>query len=512
MSQRSSYTAGLSFGALSFASITIVNFVTTIVVARVYGVRGLGEFALAYAPTGIAWYLSTVKEQAALVRELADLPRRAPRVTGLFAATFTFSTALTTTVALLATPVIFLVFQGPIDRPELILPALVNLAAYTVLTNPGWNLDSLFSAFIAGRELFWIRLHQALAFPLVAVAIGLARPSVWGLVIGTAAASATSLVHRAVVARRFMVLRIGRGELRAGFRTLPDLLRFGVRAAPGTVANGVSNEIGTWVLGASTTLGAVGAYNRAWTLGRRFLEVNYRITEMLLPTLAKRRADGDREGFDRALVDTMRYAVVALGALAAAGGGAAVSIMSLFGPEFRQAAPALALILLMPALTTASTVQSHALFAVDRPLTATVVSFGRMVVTVAATFVLTSAMGTTGTALAIIVGLVVEVAWKTFLVRRHLSRPWSVLWPPRQVLALALAGAAGFVVARQVDGALPFPVDLLPALAAGTAAYALVFWVAGGVGAQDRSRMANLLRLARARRSGPDGARANALS
>jgi O-antigen/teichoic acid export membrane protein len=467
-----------------------VNFATTVIVARVYGLDGMGAFALAAAPAGLAWYLSTVREQAALVRELSSLPARAPRVTGLFAAVLVFSTALTALICVAATPVVIALFEGPIGRPELIAPALAGLAGYVLFTNPGWNFDSVFAAFVAGRDLFWIRLHQSLAFPIIATAIGLWWQDVWGLVIGTAAASATSLVHRAIVARRYMRFRVPWAEVRAGFATLPILLKFGVKAAPGTVAYGISFEIGTWILGATTTLGAVGAYNRATMLGRRLLELNYRISEMLLPTLVQRRAADDRHGFDRAVAETTRYACVLLLLIAAAAGGAAESVMSMFGPGFDQASVALALLLLMPVIATAGTVQSNVLYALDRPLPTTVAGIACMVVTVTLTFALAPPLGIDGVALAVLAGVSADLLWKLVATRRHLTQAWSVLWPWRERAALLAAYPVAFAAAHVVDAALPGIAGLVPAGVVGVVTYVATFVICGGLRPSDRARLA----------------------
>ena len=87
---------------------------------------------------------------------------------------------------------------------------------------------------------------------------------------------------------------------------------------------------------------------------------------MLFPTLVERNYQSDHEGFDRALVDSLRYTAVGLLLPAAAGAGAAYGIMDLFGPGFAAASVALAILLLMPALATMTAIQRHALFAVDR--------------------------------------------------------------------------------------------------------------------------------------------------
>ena len=274
---RASYGSALVFGAMSFGLVAIIGIVSAIVTARIFGVKVIGEYALVYAPTGLVWLLSSIREQAALVRELASLPPREPRVTGLFVAVLTFSTGLTVAVSAIAAVAVWFLFNGAIGQPDLFIPACVSLAVYASIINVGWNLDTIFSSFVSGRKLFWIRLHQAVANVVVAVSLGIVYPSVWSLVIAAAAASASSLVHRLIAVRPLMRMWVPRHVIRGSFATLPDILRFGIRAAPGAVFQGVANELGTWVLGFTGTVAMVGAYNRAWMLGRKFVELSFRI-------------------------------------------------------------------------------------------------------------------------------------------------------------------------------------------------------------------------------------------
>jgi O-antigen/teichoic acid export membrane protein len=498
--KRASYREGVSFGALSFGVMATLGVVSSIVIARMYGVRVLGEFALVMAPANAVWYLSSTRERTAFVRELATQDPRAPRVTGLFSAMLAFSLVLTIAVDAIGIVITYLLFTGPIGQPNLFVPALANMGSYVLLTNTGWNLDAVFSGFRAGRELFWIRLHQSAGFLALAIGAGIVWGGVWGLVLAAAGSAVTALIHRVVAVRRFMRPLVPRADIRDGFRTLPDMIRFGLKILPGSLANGVSNEAGTWTIGVTGSVVGVGAFNRAWTLGRRFIEVNWRITEMLFPTLVERREARDMEGFDRALVDTIRYCAVATLLPAAAGGGAAAAVMELFGADFVRAADALSLILLMPALLIVTSVERYALFAVDRPIVTSAISIARMVVTLGTTVLFTIWLGITGAALGLLAGALIDVVMMSAVTRRHLSRPVHVLWPPREMLVLVLAYGAGFGAARLVDSSVEGLFGLAPALVVGGLAFTGVFWLAGGVNPRDRERLASVTAGVRKRR------------
>jgi O-antigen/teichoic acid export membrane protein len=486
--ERPSFTNAFGFGALSFVVSGVLALGSSILTARIYGINVIGEFALAYAPTGAVWFLSSVREQPALIRLLAPLPLRSPRVTGLFVPVFIFSTGLTVVACGIATVATYFLFQGPIDHPELFLPAVVSLAGYLVFTNPCWNIDGVLVAFRAGRDLFWIRTHQMAVYLGAAAVLSLFWPTVWGLIIATVGSWVTSLVHRLVVAPRWIRWRVPIAEIHSGFRSLPEILRFGLKVTPGSLATGVSDQVGTWVLGAVGSLAAVGAWNRAWALAQRFVELNYRLGEMVFPTLVERHVGEDRLGFDRALMDSLRYVAGSMLLPAAAGGGAAVGIMDLFGPGFSRASTALAIILVVPAIATVATIQVDALLAVGRPLTTTAMSAARLAATVPLTIGLTLAMGVTGAALGITLGYAVQLAVQVGVLRAHLSQPMRLLWPVRQLVGLAAAYGAGYGVSWALDSTLGGIVGVVAGLACGSLAYTVGLLLVGGLLPRDRDR------------------------
>ncbi len=495
-----SYRSGFAFGILSFIAVAVFGVVSTVATARIYGVHIIGQFALVSAPVAALWVLSTAKEQAALIKEITSLPPRHPRVTHLFAAVFTFSTGLTAAMSALVAGVSVLVFRGPLDHPELVAPMLVSLAGYALVTNTGWNIDSIFSAFVAGRQLFWVRLHETLSFLVIATALGLSWTSVWGLVLATIGASFTALIHRAVAARTFARARIGRAGYREGMTALPDLLRFGLKITPGGIAQGISQQAGIWAIGIVSPVALVGAYSRAQTIPDRLQQVNFRIVEILYPTLVGRRAQGDGEGFDRALLDSARYALTGMLLIASVCGGAAHAILTLFGPGFARAAPAFVLLIAYPAMSAVTSAQTQALWSVNRPGLTSFTALGRLALTIALTVLLTPRIGIVGPAIALLAGFLLDIACKTVALRPFLSRSLRLTWPVRERRALVVSYVFGFGVARELERSLPSLGGLLLSLAAGTVAYTGALLLGGGVNARDRDRLGEILALVRSRR------------
>jgi O-antigen/teichoic acid export membrane protein len=498
--ERASYRSGFVFGSLSFFAMAGLGIVSTILTARLYGVRIIGQFALVWAPVAALWILSTIKEQAALVKEITGLPPRHPRVTQLFAVVFMFSSALTFVIAALDALVCWFVFRGPLHAPALFVPALVNIAGYAVVTNTGWNIDAIFSAFVAGRELFWVRLHEVLSFIVIAMAIGSVWRSVWGLVIGTIGGSLTSLLHRILAARPYVRARLSRAEFRAGLRVLPELLRFGLKATPGQIAQGVSQQGGIWALGTVAPVAVVGAYSRALTIPQRLQQASMRITAVLYPTLVGRHTRGDGHGFDRALVDSIRYEMVGMLMIAAAIGGAAHSVLEVFGPGFGRATTALALLVLYPALAAVTVTQTQALWATNRPGLTSVIAMARLAATLTLLVLLTPTLGMTGPAIAMLAGYLAVIVLYGIALRPSMARPLRATWPLRERFALLVAYAAGFAAARVVELAIPSLLGMPLCLVAGAVGYAAAFVLCGGINARDRARLSDAVGWARARR------------
>lgn len=497
--KRGSYRAGFVFGTLSFAFTVGIGFLSTIVTARLYGIDVIGQYALVWAPVAAMWVLSTIKEQQALIKEITGLAPRQPRVTQLFAAVFTFSIGLTVAVATLDAVMCLFVFPGPLNAPELLAPALVSIAGYTVVTNTGWNIDSIFSAFVAGRQLFWVRLNEAISFIVIATALGLAWRSVWGLVIATIGASLAALIHRLVAVRPFIRARLSLVEYRAGLEVLPELLRFGLKAAPGQMAQGISQQGGIWAIGMVAPVAVVGAYSRALVIPRSLQQASMRITEVLYPTLVGRHTEGDGHGFDRAMIDSIRYEVIGMLMLAAAIGGAAHSVLDIFGPGFSRAVPALILLALFPALASVTVTQTQALWAVNRPGLTSIVALIRLAVTIVLLVLLTPSMNMVGPALALLAGFLVVIVLSGGALRHHLTRPLRATWPLRERFVLVAAYAAGFGAAHTVEGIVQSTFALPLCLLAGAVAYTAVLLLCGGLNPRDRARLADVVEWGRAR-------------
>ena len=495
--RRASYREALGYGAMSTVALALFGVVSSIVIARVFKAEVIGEAAIALAPYLALQLLSSFREQAALVRKLATLPPRDPRITGLSVAVMAFSTALVVAVSMMVAAATWWAFNGPIDRPELIAPALTVIAAYALIGNPGWNLNMVLSSFRAGRELFAVKMVSAVSFFVIAIIYGLViEVSVWGLVAATAGSWLVALVHRLALLPAFMRYFVPAEEVRAGFRELPEMIRFSLKLGPGQMAAGISEQSVYWILAVmfKGALGdaLIGAFNRAQQLSKRLIDTRANVVEVLLPTLVERRSHGDHAGFDRALVDSVRYVVIVLLLFAAMAGGAARGVMELYGPGFVPGANALAILMLAPALAAATSIFSNGLIAENRPGHTALAMGARLVVTLAAVIVLANIWGITGAAAGMVIGFAVEAVIQGVLLRRHLSQALTTLWSWSEIVVLAGAYVIAFLLARMVDEAVPGLIGVVPALAVGAISFLAVMFGLRGFNARDRARLAEL--------------------
>ena len=485
----SSYSAGLIFSLASFGLIGTLTLLTSVLSARLYGIKVVGEAALALAPVVVVTLLSTVREQPSMVRELAKLKPRHPRVTGIFFAVFSFSFALTAVVTLLGAIVSYFAFHDLLHNPELLAPAVVALGGYLLIINTSWNIDGVFGAFRAGQELFAVRLHQAVMYGVLIVAFSFVTNTVWGMVWAFLGSWLTALVHRLFLLRRVIRFRVPAADIKAGFSTLRTIVSFGLKMTPGFLAGSLSEVSGTWILGATSSVSAVGAYSRAWSFATNLTEVNWRITEMLLPTLVQHQHAGDPKEFDRVLTESLRYASFGMLLPAAVGGGAAEAIMHIFGAGFGMAAPALRLLLLIPLIQTLTAIQGTALIAHNRPLLTVFAQVVRLVVTLGAGIALTLAYGITGMAIAMVAGSLVCFGIYSTILQFRMGTSVPSLPPLRQLAGLGAAYGSAFAISHFLEQYVHGGLGLIATLLAGLVAYVGVGVGVSGTTHRDRARL-----------------------
>ena len=470
------------------------SLVSSVLLARIYGVTVIGQYALILSVVLFTVVFSTLREQTALVRDLALFDPHDARISGGFYAVFCFSFALTVLVGGIAFLVASAIFRGALDQAGIVPAMGVALLSHLVFERISWTADSVLVSFRRAQELFWLRLMQLIFFSGLAVSFGIfaGYTSIMSLVLANSIAFGVFVLVRLVLVRRYMRFLVPASAIRDGFRRLPGYIRFGIRSI-GISFAAVGRVAPTWVLASIGSIAQVGAYSRAEMITTRVTEGTWRVSEMLLPTLVDRRETGDSEGFDRSLIDTIRYMVIVLVALAASAGGSAIGVMGVFGPGFEEAATALSLLLLLPAINAITMCEKQALYAIDRPLAAGVIAIVELAFILVLSIGLGITFGTTGVATAMVISGVAAAVlfWKAL--RGHLQNGLMHYWSLRELLVVAAAYAAGFGVARLTDAASENHLITALAVALGALAYGIMFLCGGGLNARDKERIRRLL-------------------
>jgi O-antigen/teichoic acid export membrane protein len=500
--ERSSLRTGMGFAATSFVANVVVQLLSSVLTARLYGVDVIGQYALVTAPWLTLIQFSNVDEQTALVRDLAVLPARDVRVGRLFFAVFGFSVGLTTLVAAIVGGLSVAALRGPVDAPELVVPSLIVLAGYVVIENTSWNMDSVFSAFRAGREIFIARFVQATSFLAFSIGLRAVSSSVWPLALATVISFGLAFCTRVVMVRRYLTT-VPLTEVRQGIRELPRILKFGVRLLPGGIAGGIAGQASTWLLGALSSVTTLGAFSRAAGVAIRIQDAGFRLSEMVFPSLVERHHHEDRQGMRDDLSFALRSSGIPLLGLAAVGGGVAAGALSIFGSGFDQADDALAFLLLAYALSVLTLITGIAMVAKDRPLLTTSLVVVRSALIVG--FLVPGVVwwGATGAAAGFALAYVIDIAIRATIVRRMVF-DGSLGAVGRSAVSVVIASVPAFVVARVLDVQLARPFGTVAGGIAGVLVYAAGIVLTKGVTAEERRRtVAALQRRIRARRRQP---------
>jgi O-antigen/teichoic acid export membrane protein len=460
---------------MSFGTIVVITTVTAIITSRLFGITVVGQFALVMGPYALLSLISTVQERTALSRTLATISPTLPRSAALFWVVYVFSFALTAIVSIPVGLAAAYYLSHVVNQPWLVPPMWLTLLGYVFLDNTSWNLDAVFGAYRAGRQMFVARVVQA-AFVLGgSIAMALVTRSVWGLVLPYVASFAVALAVRLAFIQSTMRLSTTRGEIRAARRDLRSMIRFGVRLVPGSLANAISIQAPIWILGALLPIATVGAWSRAYGLAQRLQELFYRVNEVLMPTLSARHGS---TGYTLSLSRSLRTVGPFVTMIATVGAGAANSIMAMFGPGFALASDALRILLFAFAIAGMASMLGAALIAEGRPTAATSSSVVRAVVSVALIFPFAQTWGLSGAAAALLIGAVAQGVMQSVQIGTSGFRREN---GSRVILATGIGGAAGWLTSWAVTQVLPGAVGVLLGLAAGCLAFLVGFGIAGGV-------------------------------
>lgn len=433
----------------------IANFVfglaSAIVTARLFGTEQLGRFALVSAPTILVIQFSSVSEQLGLIQELTKHPRLSPEGSGVFRVVFKMSVLLTFVASAVVLTGSWFYFNSSSSRSDLFAPAALMVAAYIVVDNVSWNLDSVLSAHRAFELQFVARMATVVSLLVLTPLFAVMGRTVWQLAAATITANAIGLIIRAVKIREYVMLDASSVDVAYGRSKLRGIVKFGLAAMPASVSLVVASQSTVWILGVVGTANALGAFSRAMNLAGRMNEVPFRVAGVYYPSQVRNAHHHDLDAMVRALGDTLRLSFVPLMALAAAAGGASFGVLRVFGNDFASADTALVVLLLASLVFFMDVIVGTTLQAMDEPGVVSRGSVVGMVVTLAVVWPMSDRFGATGAATAIAVGQGVSLALKfvaLFDRFEHHLHVRSVVAPVTSALAATMVG---FTVSKVID-------------------------------------------------------------
>lgn len=442
---------GMRWASAGAGANVALGVASALVISRVYPPAVLGQFALAFACVTLLSQLSSLSEQAALVRVLSLEAPRSASGSGVALSTMGMSIVLTTVMAFVVAVAATLYLRHAADGAELVLPALVMLGGYLLIENLSWNLEAVLSAYRAAGALTVARLLQSAVLFAGSVGFAVLQRSVWALVGAYLLAAVTTLLWRAYHTRRYLRLRVPREDLRAGLRQLPSIVRFGLSVLPGSLAQGMTQQLSLWILGATAPVSVVGVYSRAQGITVRISDANYRFAAVMYPSFVRQSTlEGDgglMSGVGRALRGPFTLVAIAM----AAGAGAAHSALRLLGPEYVSAEGALSFLLAAAALGLADTIAGEALTARNSPRTASLGSIAGLVVAASIVVPLAGGHGATGAAAALCAGTATSAMVKFGALGRCTAGHWALRRVAWRAAGLAAGCASVFALMRTVQ-------------------------------------------------------------
>ncbi len=484
------------FSLATTASGAILGLAGTVLMARMLGATILGQLAILTLLIQGFNMVSSLGEQSGFYYEMARRERGSREAGALLWATGIFSGAITLLLAIPFMMVARYVLLHVYHHPELVAPLGILLVVYLVFG----NFAGLFDFVIQGLLVQQYQFLVTVATGLFAIVVTVVLPHVYGqsLLAGVAITSSVSVaavVTRIVVVSKLLPLWPTPKELAAAFRALPGMLSYGMRSVPNNASNLLLEYADTAVLAALVPISSVGAYGRAYTLFSRLTNVTSSVSRTLYPTVIKLHAHGDRDGIIRVVRRTFRYLSAVVFPVACGTAALSPAIMRLFGSGFAVAAPALTYLSIGLVFNVVSMFNGAVTGGMGTPGRVAACIAGGGIVNLLLNLLLDPRLGLVGAGLANSGGMAFMAASGVVVMTRRLKTSVWQLLDLSVVVRIAMASVAmGLVVALTSRATGNNYLALLLSLVAGVAVYAALCIALGIVDADERARLARLLK------------------
>jgi O-antigen/teichoic acid export membrane protein len=450
--------AGGVVGVTMSSLITAVGSILTAVIAsRLYGITVVGEFALVIAPWAVLVRISTIAEHLGFMRVAAVLPVRSRPLGALFAALLRFSTALTFATSILTSVVTALLYNGPIHRPHLVMPAIVLVFGYLLFDNVGWNLDTLLTSTRQHLALFYARISQSLAILAMTWVLAFHLRNVWGLTLATLFGYFFPFVVRVPAALKVLPKKLSPEDHHEARQEFRKLLHFSKDFIPNSWMAGISGQSPTLVLGAYGSDAQLGVFSRAAGVTGRLQDIVFRMGANVVTYLSRAHAES-RERFVSLSRRTITLTLLAIGLPVTILFGSARAVLQVFGTDFtsgRSSLRVLAVAVLLSSICSAMT--AVVVVSVNRATILAWSGAGTQLVGVLVSFPLVRQWGALGASYAQLCAAVLAVLAHFFALSH--SNNLTVLRIPIIKIILVLVVGGGLSAA--LDALLPHPVNLV---------------------------------------------------
>lgn len=464
---------GAIWQLLGFACIVVCGYVASVLLARNFGPAAFGVYGVVYSVLMASELILRLGVPQALTKLISESKAGSP---GLQA------TGLTLTLMINLTGFVVIWAGAPLLADALHVPDGVRLFRIAVIDVPFYALYTCLVHLLNGRREFRITGIASCAYG-VAKALGV------GVMIATDTVSISGAlivnIAASVVGFAILVPRSGISSYRPGLAEKASIIEL---AVPITIADlGLQLLLGMdlWLLnalGSSVPAVVKGHYVAALSIARIPNLVTYVLASVLVPSIARAIAGGDRETASRLVLGATRFlAVLVLPACTLIASGAGDLMALLFSEEFRPGANYLALLIFAQGLgfTFLSCLYVILIGTGDTAVAARRIYLG-LAISLALNLFLIPLLGATGAAIA----AVVSFGTTALLIAQVVRRRMGVLLDKRQALLALLTSVVVGAIGHLVPAA---GLLVLVKLAAIGLVYLGTIWMMGLIHAGDLS-------------------------
>lgn len=411
-----------------------------IALARLFGAEVVGQVALLLFFSGLLAYVSRLTGGAGLAHALTAHSPDSSRGWSLFWKTYRTSIWMMTLSAAVVIPISAVVLDRAYGQGGL-WTALIPLVFAAAFLEHSWQFAQCrFRA--TQRMKFFFRAETVAQY--LTLGFVLLLPSLFGRSAQSASLYKVFFPLCAFLAGGLFVLREYRRRTAEPPGPGPSsraVIGYNARALPQQLSEIVIEYADRLIIPLFLTVEQLGYYASAYSVFKVFDMITRLPAQMLFSSLSGLWHRGENEQMLKTYRTTHRYLVLLGWPIMLAGIGAADMIMGWFGEDFRQATPALRILLAGCLLHSVAQLTGNILLATNRPFGASIPIGVGSLVNVALNIALIPLWGLTGSAAAGLISYGVMAVLTLVLVARAIEVSALRLLEPAGIGKILLAGA-----------------------------------------------------------------------